>query len=67
MHTIDTGDAKSVRSLPYRLCPAWRQQVKDEIEALLKDGIIELACGHPRSFPSKRRMVQYASVWILGS
>ena len=28
-HVINTGEAKLIRSLPYRLCPAWRQQVQD--------------------------------------
>ena len=35
VHSIDTGDSKPIRSLPYRLCPAWRQQVRNEIDSLL--------------------------------
>ena len=29
IHKIDMGEAHPTHSLPYRLCPAWRQQVRD--------------------------------------
>ena len=40
-HSIDTGNATPIRSLPYRLCPAWRQKVWEELKKLLEDGITE--------------------------
>ena len=32
---------KHIRSLPYRLCPMWREQVRSELKKLLSDGIRE--------------------------
>ena len=40
-HSIDTGNATPIRSLPYRLCPAWREKVREELKKLLEDGITE--------------------------
>ena len=38
--SINTGDSPPIHSVPYRLCPAWRSKVKEEIELLLKGDII---------------------------
>ena len=51
VHSIDTGDSKPIRSLPYRLCPAWCQQVRNEIDSLLAGDIIE-PCVSPLASPS---------------
>ena len=37
-HVIDTGDSPPLRSMPNRICPFWREAIKN---ALLKGGIIE--------------------------
>ena len=49
--SINTGDSLPTHSIPYRLCPAWRAKVKEEIELLLKEDIIEPGKG-PWSSPS---------------
>jgi len=40
-HSIDTGDQQPIRSMPYRLAPAWREQLKEEIRSLLDAGILK--------------------------
>ena len=40
-HTIDTGTQTPIRSAPYRLAPAWREQLRKEISTLLESGIIK--------------------------
>ena len=40
-HCIDTGDARPIRSIPYRLCPAWREQVRAELRELSEGGVTE--------------------------
>ena len=39
-HHIDTQDAKPIKQAPYRLPPHYKQWVRDEIQELLKTGII---------------------------
>ena len=34
-HVINTGDSPPLRSVPYRICPAWREDIKNEIATLL--------------------------------
>ena len=48
--TIDAGTTPPFRTPPYYLYPAWRQQVKDEINTLLPGGIVE-PCTSPWSSP----------------
>ena len=51
VHAIDTGNHQPICTPPYRLCPAWCQQVKEEeISSLLSAGIIE-SCVSPWSSP----------------
>ena len=38
---INTGDTAPRRTMPYRICPAWREKIKQEIATLLESGIIE--------------------------
>ena len=40
-HVIDTGDSPPLRSMPNRICPAWREAIKNQIATLLKGRIIE--------------------------
>ena len=40
-HLIDTGNQTPIRSVPYRLAPAWRDQLRREICTLLESGIIK--------------------------
>ena len=41
-HEINMGELKPCRTMPYRICPAWREAIKDEISTLFfKKGIIE--------------------------
>ena len=50
VHAIDTGNHQPIHTPPYTLCPAWRQQVKEEISSLLSAGIKE-SCVSPWSSP----------------
>ena len=43
-HKIETDNAKPVRSLPYRLPHAYREQVRKELIDMEKGGIIEPTC-----------------------
>ena len=45
------GEHRPIRTTPYRLCPAWHQEVKQEIDDLSKMGIIE-PCVSPWSSSS---------------
>ncbi len=38
-HVILTDGSPPVRSLPYRIAPGWRQDVKEEIQQLVREGI----------------------------
>ena len=40
-HKIDTGEYAAVRSAPYRLAPAWRDQLREEVQALVEQGILK--------------------------
>lgn len=40
-HTIDTGDHSPIRSAPYRLAPAWRNELREEVRSLLESGVIK--------------------------
>ena len=40
-HAIETGDHAPVRSAPYRLVPAWRDQLREEVRALVEQGILK--------------------------
>jgi len=40
-HTIDTGDADSVRKRPYRQSPEMMKEMKRPVEEMAKAGIIE--------------------------
>ena len=44
-HCIPTGSAKPIRLPPYRLPHAYRSEVKNEIEDMLRSGIIKPATG----------------------
>ena len=50
VYAIDTGEHRPICTTPYRLCPTWHQEVKQEIDDLLKIGIIE-PCVSPWSSP----------------
>ena len=39
-HVIDTGQSAPVQSYPYRIAPAWKEELHDEVRQLLEDGII---------------------------
>ena len=39
-HVILTDDSPPVRSVPYRIAPGWRQDVKEEIQQLVREGIL---------------------------
>ena len=40
-HQIGTGPHAPIRPVPYRLAPAWRDQLREEIHSLLDAGIIK--------------------------
>ena len=50
IQNINTKDTHPIRSMPYRMCPAWREQIRNELEQLLEGHIIE-KCNGPWSFP----------------
>ena len=37
-HEIDTGNEKPIRTCPYRLAPAWRDQLREEVRVLQESG-----------------------------
>ena len=37
-HDIDTGNEKPIRTCPYRLAPAWRNQLREEVRVLQESG-----------------------------
>ena len=39
-HGIQTGEAPPIRSLPYRITPAWKDHIREEIKLLLETGVI---------------------------
>lgn len=44
-HSIDTGDARPIKTHPHRMSQAQHDIIQKEVEAMLKGGIIELAYG----------------------
>ncbi len=38
-HGIDTGEHTPIRSVPYRLAPAWKEQLRLKVLFLLQQGI----------------------------
>ncbi len=54
-HVILTDGSPPVRSLPYRIAPGWRQDVKEEIQQLVREGIL---------VPSKNA---WSSPWCLSA
>ena len=40
-HVIATGESTPVRSHPYRIVPGWKEELKEEVMKLLKQGIIK--------------------------
>ncbi|UYV76584.1 hypothetical protein LAZ67_14001277, partial [Cordylochernes scorpioides] len=49
-HRIDTEDAKPIKHKPYRVSPKERDIIKDQIDEMLKEGIIRPSSS-PWSFP----------------
>ena len=53
-HKVDTKDHAPIRVLPYRIAPAWKDQLRAEIKSLLQAGIIipfgENGGIHPQTF-----------------
>ena len=41
VHKIHTGDSTPCRTLPYCICPTWREALRKEIQKLREAGIIE--------------------------
>ena len=39
-HVILNDGSPPVRSVPYRIAPGWRQDVKEEIQQLVREGIL---------------------------
>ena len=50
VHEIDTGESKLIRSVLYRIAPGWRAELREEIQLLVKDGIM-VSLKSPWSFP----------------
>ena len=64
-HKIETGSARPVRLPPYRLPQAYRDSVREEIQEMLKQDIIEHSSSEWVCW-SRRRMVGYGSVYTIG-
>ena len=45
-----TRESKPSRSVPYRIAPSWRAELKEEIQSLVRDGIL-VPSKSPWSFP----------------
>ena len=52
----DTGEVHPICSLPYRLWPAWREQIRDELDSLLAAGRLLNRVQGPGHHPLSRRM-----------
>ena len=39
-HTINTGDSPPIRSHPYGIAPGWREELKEEVLRLVRQGIL---------------------------
>ena len=59
-HSIPTGDAPPVYQPPYRIPPAWQDQVREEIQAMLSADVIEpsAACSFAFKFSTKSTTVR---------
>ena len=69
-HVIETGDSLPKWTMPYRICPAWRDTIKKEISTLLEAGIIEPTTsphGHLQLFLSRNLMDLFVSALTSGS
>ena len=56
-HEIDTGNEKPIRTCPYRLAPAWREQLREEVRVLQESGTVMPStspCPHPWSQSESR-------------
>ena len=73
IHHVNVGEALPVKQHPYRVSPAKRQYLKDEIEYLLKHNIIEPSCSEwaspcllvPKPDKSYRMVTDYRKVNAL--
>ena len=63
-HNIETGEHGSVRSAPYRLAPAWRDQLREEVRTLHEQGILKTSLSSWSSpmVPVRNLMGRYAYV-----
>ena len=41
-HTINTGMSQPLRTCPYRLAPAWKDQLREEVHTLVEAGTLKL-------------------------
>ncbi len=68
-HRIDTGDSPPIRQYPWRLPCAYREEVKSQVNDMLKQGVVQH--GHsPWASPIvlvKKRMARFASVLTTAS
>ena len=55
-HTIETGQSAPVQAYPYRIAPAWKDELHREVRQLLDDGVIAPSYS-PWSAPMVRQMV----------
>ena len=62
-HGVDTGEHTPIRAVPYRLAPAWKEQLRVEVLSLLEQDIIipSLSPCQAQWFQSGSQMALYAS------
>ena len=64
VHNISIKDTPPIRSMPFRMCPAWREQITNEVQ-LLEGDIIE-KCNDSWSFliiPVKKQQIDPYGLW----
>ena len=63
---IETGESPPIRSVPYRIAPAWKQQIHEELELLLEQSIISHS-GLLQLCQCGSQMASYAYVLTSGN
>ena len=67
VHVINTGSSSSTIVPQYRIAPAWKEPLRDELRSMAKTGIIRPSLSPWSSpvLPVKRKMGRSESVWTF--
>ena len=69
VHVILTDGSPPVRSVPYRIAPGWRQDLKEEIQQLVREGAlypVKVHGLHPWCLSAKVRQMPSDYVLTIG-